>query len=112
MVIVQGIEKGGIEASCDSMSQFLRDWEYVVSSPNIFMVQTRVEIKVFQFAFVLFPFIPHRFAHLSELCPYLLPTVSFYPPLRPGCVHIGGTVHPWEYGPGDEVYEGQRVPVS
>lgn len=56
---MQGIEEGGIEASGDSMSQFPRDWEYVVSSPNIFMVQTRVEIEVFQLAFVLFPFIPH-----------------------------------------------------
>ena len=43
-----------------------------------------------------------HFAHFSKLCPYPLPTVSLWPPLGPRCVHVGGTVHPWEWMNGEK----------
>lgn len=43
-----------------------------------------------------------HFAHFSKLCPYPLPTVSLWPPLGPRYVHVGGTVHPWEWMNGEK----------
>ena len=112
-----GSERGHEEGDCDGMSQFPRGWESLVSSPNIFKVQARVEMEVLLTYLLSHPsFSYYRglvpFPQMSKLCPCPLPTVSPWPPLGSRCVPIHGTMHPWEDEHGEETCEGQGIPVS